>query len=175
MLTLSTVRRAIINALTQIQLLICHGLLATMLLAIILQIAGRSFGFGIDVTVEVARFSFVAVVFVAAGYTSIHGAHLSITFLIDMTKENSFIRRFLNATIFIVTISLDGLLLYLSIYGLIDGLSWSNTSPVLGLNVAYLYLAPIIGFSCSILTRLISMQPIHSSLLSKTTSAQGVE
>ena len=79
----SSARQVVLDLLGRLQVLLCHGLLSLMILAIIAQIIGRAIGFNIDVTEEVARFSFIAVVFVAAGYTSMHGEHLSITFALE--------------------------------------------------------------------------------------------
>lgn len=161
----SSVRRVVLLSLSRVQMLICHALLTLMILAITAQIVGRSIGFSIDVTEEVARFSFIAVVFVAAGYTSMHGDHLAITFALDKAGEGTFLRKLLNTLIFVFTIGFDAVFLYLCIYGLLDGFAWPNVSPVLGMNVAYLYLAPVIGFSCSIVARLLTFAPIQKSTI----------
>ncbi|MHA7915433.1 TRAP transporter small permease subunit [Alloalcanivorax xenomutans] len=141
------------NVLRKSQLLLCHALLSGMVLALLLQIFGRSFNAGLEWTEELSRFAFISFVFISASYSSLTKSDLRIGVFSDWLS-----RRLGRGTMEGITTALlllfDVLMIIYCYRNVIDGIKYPSVSPVLGFNTNYLFVVLILAFALSALSRL---------------------
>jgi len=128
--------------------LVAAALLATMAVALLLQIVARESAFGADWTEELARFAFIAMVFAAATYATLRGAHLRVSVFSDLVARRVGevpVRRFH----LLVLIVFDVLMVWYGVQNVIEGVRYPNTSPALGFNQNFLFVPFALGFALS--------------------------
>jgi len=141
------------NLLRKTQLTLCHLLLSGMVLALLLQIVGRSFNAGMEWTEELSRFAFISFVFISASYSSLMKADLKIgVFSAWLSRRIG--RRPVEAVITGLLVVFDVLMIVYCYRNVLDGIKYPSVSPVLGFNTNYLFVVLIVAFVLSALSRL---------------------
>lgn len=142
------------NLLRKSQLALCHLLLSGMVLALLLQIFGRSFNAGLEWTEELSRFAFISFVFISASYSALTRSDLRIGVFSDWLS-----RRLGRGLVEGITTALlllfDVLMIIYCFRNVIDGIKYPSVSPVLGFNTNYLFVVLILAFVLSSLSRLV--------------------
>ena len=121
-------------------------MLAFMVLSLFLQVLARELRWAVDWTEETARFTFIAMVFIAATYATLTGAHLRVT-VVANALARLVGQRAMAIFHLVVLLGFDLIMVWYSAVNFIDGLRYPNLSPALGFNQNYLFIAMTIGFA----------------------------
>ena len=140
----------IFKFLRQTQLWAAHITLTIMVGSLFFQVLARQMRWQLDWTEELARFSFIAMIFVAASYATQTGAHHSD---VELSVADKWIVSQLQ---WCAVLAFDVLFTWYSIENLIEGFRYPNLSPTLNFNENILFLAPAIGFSAAIIFTILS-------------------
>ncbi|MBL7251802.1 TRAP transporter small permease [Alloalcanivorax sp. C16-2] len=135
------------------QLTLCHLLLSGMVLALLLQIVGRSFNAGMEWTEEMSRFAFISFVFISGSYSSLMKADLRIGVFADWLGRRVG-RRVVEGVVTALLLLFDLLMVVYCVRNVIDGIKYPSVSPVLGFNTNYLFVVLVLAFILSALGRL---------------------
>ncbi|WP_280542355.1 TRAP transporter small permease subunit [Chromohalobacter sp. 11-W] len=141
------------SLLRRTQLTLCHLLLAGMVLALLLQIIGRSFNAGMEWTEELSRFAFISFVFISASYSTLMKSELKIGVLYDCLSRLIGARP-MERLITALLLVFDVLMIVYCFQNVLDGIKYPSVSPVLGFNTNYLFVVLVIAFVLSALSRL---------------------
>ncbi|MBK5102766.1 MAG: TRAP transporter small permease [Burkholderiales bacterium] len=125
--------------------------------ALFLQVVSRYFGWQVDWTEELARFSFIVMVFASASYASSRGSHLSVTIFSDMAKRWTYSKWLVEKLQLLAVFVFDCLFCWYAAANVIEGFRWPNLSPSLGFNENLLFLAPAVGFAAAIIQRVLAL------------------
>ncbi len=136
------------------QLTLCHLLLSGMVLALLLQIIGRSFNAGMEWTEEMSRFAFISFVFISGSYSSLMKADLKIGVFSDWLGR-CIGRKPVEGLITALLLLFDLLMVVYCVRNVIDGIKYPSVSPVLGFNTNYLFGVLVLAFILSALGRLL--------------------
>ena len=120
-------------------------LLAFMVASLFLQVIAREFRWSVDWTEESARFAFIAMVFIAAAYTTLTQSHLRVTVFSNWLAGKigePVVRSVHN----VILIGFGFTMSWYSIVNFQEGLQYPNISPAIGFNQNYLFLFMIFGF-----------------------------
>jgi TRAP-type transport system small permease protein len=153
----SALANVIFAVLRTSQIWASHLTLFMMVGALVLQIFARELGLQVDWTEELSRFSFVAMVFVAASYASQTGSHLRVSAFADLAARWRPLDLLITAAQAIAILVFDCLFFWYCFKNLQDGLRYVNASPALNFNENLLFIAPLCGFGAAIIYRLMSI------------------
>lgn len=133
--------------------MLCHLLLSGMVMALLLQIIGRSFNAGMEWTEELSRFAFISFVFISASYSTLVKSELRIGVLYG------YLSRLIGAkpmerVITALLLLFDALMIVYCFQNVLDGIKYPSSSAVLGFNTNYLFVVLLIAFVLSALSRL---------------------
>ncbi|MZR31644.1 TRAP transporter small permease [Sneathiella litorea] len=143
--------------LRQTQLWAAHITLTIMVGSLFFQVLARQMRWQLDWTEELARFSFIAMIFVAASYATQTGAHLRVEFFSDLISKMGRTSRWIVSQLqWCAVLTFDVLFTWYSIENLKEGFRYPNLSPTLNFNENILFLAPAIGFSAAIIFTILS-------------------
>jgi TRAP-type C4-dicarboxylate transport system permease small subunit len=161
----STVRGRILQVLQGVQVWMSHLTLSLTVGALLLQIACRQLGWQVDWTEELARFSFLVMVFASASFASGRLTHLHVSVFSDLAARWP-VSRWLVAKFQLACILLfDGLFCGLAVANIVEGFRYPTVSPSLGFNESLLFLAPAVFFATAIAQRLLRLsEPVSPGL-----------
>jgi TRAP-type C4-dicarboxylate transport system permease small subunit len=135
-----------------------------MVLALLLQIIGRSFNVSVAWTEELSRFAFISFVFIGASYSSLMKSDLKIGMFSNWLSKVIGIR-LMERLITALILLFDVLMVIYCFKNLLDGVKYPTMSPALGFNINYLYVVLVVAFVLSALSRLCT--PIAEGRLRK--------
>jgi TRAP-type C4-dicarboxylate transport system permease small subunit len=147
----------VFTVLRQTQLWAAHITLTIMVCSLFFQVLARQMRWQLDWTEELARFSFIAMIFVAASYATQTGSHLRVEFFSDQIAKMGRVSRWIVTQLqWCAVLAFDILFTWYCIENLIEGFRYPNLSPTLNFNENILFLAPAIGFSTAIIFTILS-------------------
>lgn len=120
--------------------------LTAMVASLFLQVLAREFNWAVDWTEESARFTFIAMVFIAAAYATLTDSHLRVSVVSDLIARRIG-HRIVGAFHALVLLGFALLMIWFSAYNFWDGLRFANTSPALRFNQNILFSAMTVGFT----------------------------
>jgi len=120
-------------------------LLAFMVGSLFLQVLAREFRWSVDWTEESARFTFIAMVFIAAAYATLTQSNLRVT-VFSNWLAGRIGQTPITVVHSIILIAFGGVMVYYSIVNFQEGLQYPNISPAIGFNQNFLFLFMIFGF-----------------------------
>jgi TRAP-type C4-dicarboxylate transport system permease small subunit len=141
------------NVLTKALFAFSTVALAMMVTALFLQVLARETNMAVDWTEELARFSFITMVFIAAAYGTLNRAHLSVSVFSDLIGiwiGERIVHLFHTAVLLVFS----AVMVVFSWLNFVDGLQYPNISPAIGFNQNYLFLAMCGGFAIIFLLHL---------------------
>lgn len=160
----------ILRALDLVQVWMSHLTISVTVGSLVLQVVSRQLGWQVDWTEELARFSFLVMVFAGASYASGKMSHLRVSVFSDFASRwrwSGMITRGLQWT---AVMAFDSLFCGLAIMNVVEGLRYPNISPSLGFNESLLFLAPAAFFAIAVVQRLLRLfvpnpQSLRDSLI----------
>lgn len=141
------------NRLTLIQVWMSHLTLSITVLSLALQVLARQLDWDVDWTEELARFSFLVMVFASATYASSQLSHLKVTVFSDLISRWKPGAWVLVRIQFILVVTFDGLFFWYALSNVIEGLRYPTISPALLFNENLLFIAPVSFFFIAIIQR----------------------
>jgi TRAP-type C4-dicarboxylate transport system permease small subunit len=139
------------------QLWAAHITLIMMVGSLFFQVLARYMHWQLDWTEELARFAFIAMIFVAASYATQSNSHLRVEFFADqMSKIGPKSQWIVRQLQWLAVLTFDVLFTWFSIEALMEGFQYPNVSPALNFNENLLFLAPTIGFSAAVIFKILS-------------------
>lgn len=152
-----TLRGKILNVLGLIQVWMSHLTISLTVGSLTLQVISRELGWQVDWTEELARFSFLVMVFASASYASGKLSHLKVSVVSDLAARWKYSRWVVEKFQFLCILLFDALFCWYAGANVVEGLRYPTISPSLGFNENYLFLAPALFFAIAILQRLLLM------------------
>lgn len=120
--------------------------MGAMVLVLFVQILAREFGISIGWTEELARFSFIAMVFVATSYATLNNSHLRVSVFADWLKSKlgpAPVEVF-HASILLL---FSMLMTFYAGLNYVEGFQYKNISPATGINQNFLFIFFVVGFA----------------------------
>jgi len=149
----TTLRIRLLHVLEWVQVWASHFTIVLTVGALTLQVVSRELGWQVDWTEELARFSFLVMVFTSASYASGKLSHLRVSVFSDLAVRWSFTRWVQEKIQFLCIVLFDALFCWYASANVIEGLRYPTISPSLGFNESYLFLAPALFFAIAIIQR----------------------
>lgn len=152
-----TLRGKVLNVLELTQVWMSHLTISLTVGSLTLQVISRELGWQVDWTEELARFSFLVMVFASASYASGKLSHLKVSVVSDLAARWKVSRWIVEKFQFLCILLFDGLFCWYAGVNVVEGLRYPTISPSLGFNENFLFLAPALFFAIAILQRLLLM------------------
>lgn len=149
----TTLRIRLLRVLEWVQVWASHFTIALTVGALSLQVVSREVGWQVDWTEELARFSFLVMVFTSASYASGKLSHLRVSVFSDIVARWAGSRWVLEKVQFLCIVLFDALFCWFASENVIEGLRYPTISPSLRFNESYLFLAPALFFAIAIVQR----------------------
>lgn len=151
----STLREKILEILGIAQVWMSHLTISLTVGALTLQVFSREFGWQVDWTEELARFSFLVFVFASASFASSRMSHLRVSVFSDFASRWTYSKWVVEKLQFLCILLFDCLFCWYASANVIEGLRYPAISPSLGFNENFLFLAPAVFFAIAIVQRLL--------------------
>lgn len=139
-----------IGLLRKVLFAIAAVLMAAMVGSLFLQVVAREFHWSVDWTEESARFTFIAMVFMATVYATMTGSHLRVSVFSDLLAGKLGTRAVTAFHALVVT-GFSAVMVWYSGYNFIDGFRYPNISPAIGFNQNILFIFMTVGFAVNTL------------------------
>jgi TRAP-type C4-dicarboxylate transport system permease small subunit len=149
----TTLRIRLLRVLEWVQVWASHLTIALTVGALTLQVISRELGWQVDWTEELARFSFLVMVFTSASYASGKLSHLRVSVFSDFAARWNVTKWVLEKIQFLCIVLFDVLFCWFASANVIEGLRYPTISPSLGFNESYLFLAPALFFAIATIQR----------------------
>lgn len=120
-------------------------LLTFMVGSLFLQVLAREFRWAVDWTEESARFTFIAMVFIAAAYATLTESNLRVTVFTNWLAGRIG-QKPITIVHSLILIAFGCVMVYYSIVNFQEGMQYPNISPAIGFNQNYLFIFMIFGF-----------------------------
>ncbi len=132
-----------------------HLTLAITIGALTLQVFAREVGWQVDWTEELARFSFLVMVFTSASFASGRMTHLSVSVFSDFAARWKYSKWLVEKIQLLCILTFDGMFCWYAASNVVEGFRYPTVSPSLGFNENLLFLAPAVFFALAIAQRLL--------------------
>ena len=146
-------RNRLLRVLEWVQVWASHLTIALTVGALTLQVVSREMGWQVDWTEELARFSFLVMVFTSASYASGKLSHLRVSVFSDLAARWRYTRWLVEKIQFLCIVLFDALFFWYASLNVAEGLRYPTISPSLGFNESFLFLAPAVFFGIAIIQR----------------------
>ncbi|MGA1316933.1 MAG: TRAP transporter small permease [Rubrivivax sp.] len=153
-----------------VQVWMSHLTISLTVGSLVLQVVSRQFGWQVDWTEELARFSFLVMVFAGASYASGKASHLRVSVFSDLASRWRWSGVIVRGLQWAAVIAFDSLFCVFAVMNVVEGLRYPNISPSLGFNESLLFLAPAAFFAIAVVQRLLRMyDPMPQSMTGSLT------
>jgi TRAP-type C4-dicarboxylate transport system permease small subunit len=151
----SALRKRVLSLLETAQVWTSHLTISLTVGSLVLQVLSRQMGWQVDWTEELARFSFLVMVFAGASFASGHLSHLRVTVLSDLASRWKATRWAVDKLQLAAILAFDAMFCWYASANVVEGLRYPTVSPSLGFNENLLFIAPAAFFAIAILQRVL--------------------
>jgi len=151
----SALRKRVLSLLETAQVWTSHLTISLTVGSLVLQVLSRQMGWQVDWTEELARFSFLVMVFAGASFASGHLSHLRVTVLSDFASRWKSTRWVVEKLQLVAILAFDAMFCWYASANVVEGLRYPTVSPSLGFNENLLFIAPAAFFAIAILQRVL--------------------
>jgi TRAP-type C4-dicarboxylate transport system permease small subunit len=151
----SALRTKVLALLALAQVWMSHLTISLTVGALTLQVISRQLGWQVDWTEELARFSFLVMVFAGASFASGRMSHLRVSVISDLAARWKWSRWLVEKLQLLAILAFDSLFCWYASANVIEGLRYPAVSPSLGINENMLFLAPAGFFAIAIVQRVL--------------------
>lgn len=156
-MTSSPLREKVLHALGWVQAWTSHFLICLTVGSLLLQVFSREVGWQVDWTEELARFSFLVMVFTTASFASGRMTHLRVSVFSDFASRWAVSKWIVEKLQLACILAFDGLFCGYATANVIEGFRYPTISPSLGFNESLLFIAPAAFFAIAIVQRLLRL------------------
>ncbi|GAB6181370.1 hypothetical protein JCM14036_26890 [Desulfotomaculum defluvii] len=129
-----------------IEEIIASFLFCTVITLLMAQVIARYiFGQGLAWSEELLRFAFLTMVYFAAALGAKRGAHFRVTVLVNILPAK--LKRFLELLQYIISFTFNSFVIYLGTKVVLDMQEFPQISPILSLDMRYVYIMIPIAFT----------------------------
>ena len=150
-------RHKVLHALDRVQAWTSHFLICLTVGSLLLQVFSREVGWQVDWTEELARFSFLVMVFTSASFASSRMTHLRVSVFSDLAARWAVSKWIVEKLQLLCILAFDGLFCWYASANIVEGLRYPTISPSLGFNESLLFIAPAAFFAIAIVQRVLRM------------------
>ena len=153
----SPLRHKVLHALDWVQAWTSHVLICLTVGSLLLQVFSREVGWQVDWTEELARFSFLVMVFTSASFASSRMTHLNVSVFSDFAARWTVSKWIVEKLQLACILVFDGLFCWYASSNIVEGLRYPTISPSLGFNESLLFIAPALFFAIALVQRVLRL------------------